>query len=257
MDYIFIYHPFKGRTLVSHNFTKTEHAYNQLKADILEIKLQPSMPLRIKWLQEVYDLGTTPLREALNRLERDHLVISQPNKGYSVAPVSIEQLLELHRTRALIKRHLLKEAIQFGDSSWEADIVAAHYLLSRAVSPASCECTPDENEAWIIAHDALDKAMTAAHKSPWLNRFSVQLTEHIRRNGRGLLILMPLTEQREFLKIISKSPSLRTLYSIETYSEIKDAVLNRDADMISSLCKKYTNLVITANTEMYTCLSDK
>lgn len=106
--------------------TKSEHAYNNLRRDILETKLAPLSQLKLNNIQETYELGWTPLREALSRLEAEHLVISTPNKGYVVAPVSVNELEDLTKTKTTIELPLLREAMEFGDKNWEADIVAAH-----------------------------------------------------------------------------------------------------------------------------------
>ena len=241
----------KGNILKNDKLSKVDCAYELLKNDILNVKIPPDTPLKMTWVQKHYNVGSTPLREALTRLEGDHLVILQPNKGYMVSPVSIDEMMELYRARRLVKQHLLKEAMLYGDKNWEADIVAMHYCFERALSPADDACRIEGFIAWAQAHDMFDSALLAAHRSPWLKRFYTMITEHIRRQGRGLRILMPTVEWQEFAHAVQKSQALRTLYGIETYTEIKDAVLNRDFELVSQLVDKHVDLVITANNEIH------
>ena len=44
---------------------------------------------------EHYDAGQTPLREALNRLTTEDLVIGKEQRGFFVKPISLEELGEL------------------------------------------------------------------------------------------------------------------------------------------------------------------
>ena len=128
----------------NNKFSKANCAYETLKNDILHIKITPDFPLKIKWLQEQYGFGTTPLREALSRLEGDNLVKLLPNKGYYSASVSINELMELYKTRRIFKLQLLQEAMLYGDRSWEAEIIRDHALLERQASPSEGRCSYDE-----------------------------------------------------------------------------------------------------------------
>lgn len=230
--------------------SKVDTAYLVLKEDILKLRIAPNFPLKIKWLQEAYGFGSTPLREALCRLERDCLVRVVPHKGYFTSPVSYEELVEAYTNRKLFKQHLLHESILYGDKKWEANIVATHYRLSQELSPATGVCSPQEYNNWLEAHDAFDQALLSAHKSTWMNRFNAQLTEHIRRQGRAFLMIMPDVTPQDFLIGAAQSPAIRDLYAIEIYTELKDAVLSRDYVLIKSLSDKYTELVLSAYKEI-------
>ena len=48
--------------------TKTESAYRLLRRDILATRLKPSAPMKLGALRDRYEIGWTPLREALSRL---------------------------------------------------------------------------------------------------------------------------------------------------------------------------------------------
>ncbi len=241
----------KGITLQNDKLSKVDCAYELLKSDILNVKIPPDTPLKMTWLQKHYNVGSTPLREALTRLESDHLVILQPNKGYIVASASIGELMELYTSRKIIKLHLLDEAIRFGDKYWESDIVATHYRLSRELSPFDEECDYNGYISWTKAHDAFDNALIAAHRSPWLNRFNLLLTEHIRRQGRVFRLLMPSFEKQSFSNAALKSPALRSLYALERYTDLKEAVLDRNFNQVTTFVNKHLDLVMATYKELY------
>jgi DNA-binding GntR family transcriptional regulator len=83
-----------------------ELAYEQLKRQILDQRLQPGTRLNIDALSREFGISSSPLREALTRLGSEGLVAFAANAGFSVAPVpeprQITQMLEF---RAVIEAH--------------------------------------------------------------------------------------------------------------------------------------------------------
>lgn len=225
--------------------SKVDSIYNTLKDDILNVRIVPNFPLKIGWLQEKYSFGTTPIREALSRLEKDYLVILVPNKGYYTAFTSLKEFLEIYVSRNLIKLRLIKESIQFGDEIWEAQLVAKHYLFSKEATSLN-----DDYDSWLRAHDAFTDALLSAHQSSWLFRFYIQLTEHVRRQGRALFKMRPEGISHDFSFTALRSSSLRSLYTIDIYTEIKDAALNRDIERITYIIDECTELFTTAYKEI-------
>jgi GntR family transcriptional regulator, carbon starvation induced regulator len=72
--------------------TLAEKAYDALRYDIVTGDLKPGQPLRMAQLAARYDMGFSPLREALNRLQAERLVTSVALKGFSVAPLSLDEM---------------------------------------------------------------------------------------------------------------------------------------------------------------------
>ena len=79
--------------------TKGEAVYNQLRASILDGSLPPGFWLDQKALAEGYAVSTTPVREALRRLEAEQLVVVKAHHGPRVAPLSVQELHYLFRVR--------------------------------------------------------------------------------------------------------------------------------------------------------------
>ncbi|MGO1074961.1 GntR family transcriptional regulator [Inquilinus sp. CA228] len=108
-------------------------AYRQLRADIVSGVFEPSQPLRLEHLKQRYGLSFSPLREALNRLQTERLVVTVALRGFSVAPVSVEEMWDVTETRILIECEALTRSIRDGDDDWEAAIVAAFHALDLQV----------------------------------------------------------------------------------------------------------------------------
>jgi DNA-binding GntR family transcriptional regulator len=79
--------------------TKADGAYLEMRNQILRGTLEPGS--RVDYVQLSASLGVsiTPLREALRRLEADHLVIRNAHRDVLIAPVSREEAAELVTVR--------------------------------------------------------------------------------------------------------------------------------------------------------------
>src|SRR6201987_2510605 len=111
--------------------TRTRAIYERLRRDIIRGTLPPGEKLRIEVLRTRYNVGGTPLREALNRLSTEGLVTQSDQRGFRVTPVSADDLLELTRTRCLINEVALRESITRGGRDWEEGVLLALHRLWR------------------------------------------------------------------------------------------------------------------------------
>jgi DNA-binding GntR family transcriptional regulator len=79
--------------------TKADRAYQLIRRDIIEGRLPAGMPLDQESLASEHGLSTTPVREALNRLESEGLVINRPHRRTVVAPLSMRAVAETYAVR--------------------------------------------------------------------------------------------------------------------------------------------------------------
>lgn len=152
----------------------TSQAYKQLRSDILACRIPPGEKLVISDLVSSRGISLGAVREALSRLTSEGLVVSEPNKGYHVAPITNADLEDLTRVRVLIETECLKEAIARGDLRWEATIISTLFELSR--TPLSDPENPGKmNPDWAAIHASFHAALVAACQSPWLLRLREML----------------------------------------------------------------------------------
>src|SRR3990172_5019394 len=95
-------HPFDAASSAARHGTLASSVYERLRQDVLTGELLPGHKLRIDALRLRYGVGASPVREALNRLVSEGLVTLEDQKGFRVAPVSLDELRELTHTRCLI-----------------------------------------------------------------------------------------------------------------------------------------------------------
>ena len=79
--------------------TKTDLAYVQIRQKILEGDLAPETSLDQEALAGWLGLSTTPVREALRRLESERLVVSRAHRETVVAPLSLDIIEEVYAVR--------------------------------------------------------------------------------------------------------------------------------------------------------------
>lgn len=153
---------------------------DRLRRDLISAVFKPGEKLAIDALRERYGAGASPVREALNRLSAEGWVKQSDQRGFSVPPVSEEQLLELTRTRCLLNEITLREAIARASEESDEAIVVALHRLSR--TPARDAGNPQQiNPDWEARHRAFHASLIASCGSQWLIDFDAMLFEQAAR----------------------------------------------------------------------------
>jgi GntR family carbon starvation induced transcriptional regulator len=153
------------------SLTLALQAFDRLRADIISTKLKPGEKMLVEHLRETYGVGATPLREALSKLTSLELVTAEGQRGFRVAPVSMENLLDVTKTRAWVEGAALRSAIARGDRAWEAEIIAAAHRL-RGCPKQDGEKLSDE---WYRGNREFHDALVGACQSRQTMSFRAQL----------------------------------------------------------------------------------
>lgn len=218
--------------------TISEKAYKLIRADIIAGRLAPGEKLRLQALQTRYELGISPIREALMLLCGDELVRNEGQRGFSVAPLSKSDLQDLMNARLSIELLLLADAIEHGDDDWGAGITAAYYKLTKAKLPDDRSDT-SAVDAWEEAHRRFHHALIAAARSKWLQRINEQLVDHSERYVR--------------IRLTHPSPATQLAYDVLTeHGALMDAVLRRDTNAASDLLRRHLSRTVAALSERFT-----
>ena len=138
--------------------TKAERVYELLRADILAGRLQPGSRLRYAELCDRYETSTGVLREAMLRLSEQGLVKGEPQQGFQVVDLSIEDLRDLTGARVVLESLALRSALADGDVEWESRILASHHRLSRTAQYNADD--PDRlSDEWVAEHAEFHRAL--------------------------------------------------------------------------------------------------
>lgn len=164
--------------------TNAETAAAYITRDILAGILAPDLKLKLRELSDRYDIGPTPLREALSRLSARGLVEQHGQRGFRVPPVTREHLLDITHTRQVIEAEAFRLAMEHGDRAWEDELSASLHLLRREAERQR----PDE--AWLddyeTRHHHFHRALIAACPYATLRAYCDELYEQKTRYRRFL-----------------------------------------------------------------------
>ena len=157
------------------NATRTTQIYEALRADILHTRIEPGRRLKIADLSNRFGVSLSVVREALIRLGEQGLVVANPQRGFSVVELSVNDLDDLTNVRTQIESMALRDSVAHGGVAWEAQVVAAHHRLERTeiyVDPAHI------NPEWLDAHRAYHQALEAGGASKRLRAIANTLRDN-------------------------------------------------------------------------------
>lgn len=163
--------------------TQTDRAYQWLRSAIVRCEYEPGARLRVEDLTQKMSVSSSPLREALSRLAGQGLVQALENRGFRVAPLSLEGLVDLTRVRLLIECETLCEAMDHGNDAWESDIVAASHRLALAEQRLSGGRAILDDD-WSQRHRAFHIAMYSGARSLLLKSMVSDLFDAAERYRR-------------------------------------------------------------------------
>ena len=166
--------------------TLTARAADLLERAILAGELAPGTRLGIADLAQHYEIGATPLREALSRLLSSGLIVGIGQRGFRVAELSHADLHDLTRMRAVVEAEALRLSMRLGDDRWEADIVAALHRLQRRCARAG-SAFREGSEDFDAIHKAFHRALLNACGSPRLLAAHSELYDQAYRYRRVMM----------------------------------------------------------------------
>lgn len=200
--------------------TLTDTVYRQMRRDIISGKLAPETKLRIEHIRKEYEVGATPLREALSRLSADGFVETEGQRGFRVTALSIADLDDITELRITLELKALRQSVEAGDELWESGVVSSYYQLTKLESGGVYD-VPE----WEQRNHDFHWALLAACTSPWLLRFY------------GIVY-----DQHKRYRNLSLSTSLQARDVHAEHEQIYQAALARDLDLVCAASEQHIRL---------------
>jgi DNA-binding GntR family transcriptional regulator len=148
---------------VNHD-SRSEAAYRILKEKIVSLELPPASLLNEADLMTELDLGRTPIREALQRLALENLVVILPRRGTIVADLNMSDLQKIFEIRLELEAYAVRLA---AERATPAQIVEMELLF------ANCDefiQQGDYDQLIGLDHQAHRLLAQAAHPDPVLEQ---------------------------------------------------------------------------------------
>lgn len=192
--------------------SQAEAAYRQLRDKLIMLEIRPGEPLNDGQLAVELGFGRTPVREAIKRLEVDHLVISYPRRGTFATSVDFTELADVSEVRELL------EPLAARSAALRASVSMRQELLNVAAAIATLEPGPSESRDLmrydLTVHRLIYKAAGNPHLEDTLIRYDNLAT-------------------RIWCLVLDKLPSVSG--HITEHVELLKAVAEGDADKAAEL----------------------
>ncbi len=176
-------------TRLEASLTLSETIAERLRANIASGRLMPGTRLHLDELRADFGVSLSPLREALSRLSAEGYVMTEGRRGYTVAPVSPDNLREVTRLRCEFESFALRESIRLGDDQWEGEIIAALYRLNKL---ERVNIEGEQLALWESAHAHFHRQLICACDLPLLLQFCATLHDLNDRYRRIFLRDVPI-----------------------------------------------------------------
>jgi DNA-binding GntR family transcriptional regulator len=160
-----------GRTLAT-------DVLHRLRGDIIAGTLAPGAKLRFEALRSAYQVSFSTLREGLARLAAEGLVVADGQRGFIVAPVSIQGLEDVSNARVLVEREVMRLAIARSDEAWRERVFNAFQYMNHL--PEQHSASPE----WAVAHARFHAELASQCGSRILLEIRSNLFDHAHRYRR-------------------------------------------------------------------------
>ena len=189
--------------------------YQALLSTIISGRIEPGAPLRPDAIARQLEVSTTPVREAMHRLEADGLAIKRPYQGWFVREFTEEQIQELYELRAALECFSVRLA---------------------------CQRMTDDEIAWLHQHQVTGEAALARKDMDDYRVYNWDLHEAIMRAARNsyLFAMMgQLRMQSEMLTAKTIRIIGRPVRAIEEHHRLIELIGKRDAKAAEQLMEHH------------------
>ena len=100
--------------------SQVRQAYALIEEEIATLQLAPGQAVSEKMLAARFGLGRTPVREALQQLAREGLVVILPSRGILVSEIDVRKQLRLIEARRFVERGIVALAARRADEMQRA-----------------------------------------------------------------------------------------------------------------------------------------
>jgi DNA-binding GntR family transcriptional regulator len=139
--------------------TLVEEVVKGVTAMIMAAEFRPGERLVEERLAEIFEVSRPPIREALRILQQDGIVTSVPRKGFTVIPISAEDVREIYELRWILERSALEVAVPLEDPARLAP-------LQRAIDRMAQQSAQSDPEEMLAANSEFHHALVSlAHNS--------------------------------------------------------------------------------------------
>jgi DNA-binding GntR family transcriptional regulator len=175
--------------------SSVELVYQRTRRAILTGDYAPGSALRLQELAARNGVSMIPVREALRMLEAEGFIESIPNRGARVASLSMEDMLDVYRTRIVLELEALRQAVP--------NITPPILAKARKLNNKIVRQFEQKGHAEYEDHRAFHFALYEPSGSKWLMRLISIVWDHTERYRRiGASRVTPASARVEHERIL-------------------------------------------------------
>jgi len=191
----------------------TQRAYELIREKITSLELSPGSPVDEGKLADELEMGSVPVREALNLLAHDHLVTTA-DKGLFVSKVEIPDLQQISEIRILLEPYCAQEAAVRATGD---DIV-----VLEALSQEQSQISPDQHKQLFDLDHKFHQAIAEAARNKYLAEILENFYGH---SKRAWFLVLP---HLDFLST-----------AVESHLEMVQAIKAQDAERAAKMMRDH------------------
>ena len=197
-------------------------AHEQLRTMILRGELAPGQVARQAGLSKELGVGRTPLREAFRLLEREGLVVGQPNRQIRIAGVSASDAEQIYVMRIALESLAMQLTIP---ELTTAELAELEGLLAQI----DFYIRNNDRANAAPPHSAFHRMLTSS-AGPYVERMIAQLLSHAERYWRATIDVRNPEDERDehhaILKAASANePKLAAEYLVAHYARAAKIII--------------------------------
>ena len=97
---------------------KSDYAYQELKNRIISGQMPPLSDVSEEQLQKELGVSRTPIREAIQKLEKEHFVMIYPRRGTLVSDITLDLIYSIYEVRLLNEPFIARSACRYIVNEW-------------------------------------------------------------------------------------------------------------------------------------------
>jgi DNA-binding GntR family transcriptional regulator len=119
--------------------TYQQQAYQFVKTQIMSLEFKPGQLLTDSRVAETLSISRTPVREALRRLQQEHLLVKEDRKGWRVVSLSIKDIQDLFEIKLLVEGVVARQAAACQDEALRTALRETMEQMERAATDNAYE----------------------------------------------------------------------------------------------------------------------
>jgi DNA-binding GntR family transcriptional regulator len=196
--------------------TLADRAYLALRDRLITLQIRPGEPIDDGQIATELQVGRTPVREALKRLEDDRLVIAYPRRGTFATSVDITDLAHINEVRLQLEPLAARRAAERATTAEREDM---RDLVSRVVAA----------EGLLVDRTELMRLDLAVHRAIYRAAGNPHMED--------VLVRCHALATRIFCLFLDRLPNVAG--HVSEHAGLLEAIIAGDADTAGALAEQH------------------